>query len=242
MSPTAIPAIIATAVTAIGTGISYYGQQQAAKTQSTFALLNAQAQQAQASMQSKMAVSQAAFNAQQVANEQKAGLVNANALRDEADQRTRASQINIARNQEDQARFRSMLLARQGKSGTVAGTESPLEALKKTAELQASENSEMAYQTEIQRRQLFREAEGAERGANMLGIQRDITLMEGSARASAYRAQGVQAQLQGIAGVQAARGASYAAAGGLLSGLGQQGSTLYKDFRLGVYDARPKTG
>jgi hypothetical protein len=227
--------IIGVALSAIGTGVAYYGQQQAAKTQETFALLNAQAGQAQAQMQSRLATANAAFEAQKTSNEQQAAQVTAAGLRDEAEQRTRAGQINIARQQEDQARFRSMLLARAGKSGTVAGTGSSLDILASAAELQALENAESHYQTQIQRRQLFREAEGVERGADFLGIQREINIMEGEARAGAYRAQGVQAQLQGLAGVQAARGASMGALGGALGGFGGLASNTYRDWRLGVF-------
>ena len=63
-------------------------------------------------MASRLATAQASMAAQQEQNQKAAGLVNANILRGEADQRTRSMQVNVARQMEDQARFQSMLRVR----------------------------------------------------------------------------------------------------------------------------------
>ena len=212
--------IIGIALGAIGQGVAYVGQQQAAKTQALFANLNAQAGLAQSQMQGRLAIANAAFQTQQAKNTQQAGQVNADALRSEAEARTRAAQINIARKQQDQDRFNSMLQARGAKSGAVNDIGSPLDILSYSAELEQNENAEALYQNEMERRSIYRQAQAEELGADRAGIQGEIYGMEGLARASAYRAQGVQAQLQGISGVQQARGASMSAFGGLVGGLG----------------------
>jgi len=230
----ALPAI-GLALSAIGTGISFYGQHQAAKTQATFAMLNARAQSAQAQMSANVATRNAAISAQQQKNQQLAGEAQAAAYRDDAKQRERAARINISRQQEDQERFRAMLRARGGASGTVADTGSQLDLLEEAARLQVLENAESMYRTGVERRQLARAAEGAQLGAEYAGIQAGLDLMAGEARASGYRAQGVQAQLQGLAGASAARGASMGALGSAFAGFGNLGMQGYELHRLGAF-------
>lgn len=231
----AVIPIIGLALGAIGTGISYYGQQQAAKTQAQFAMLNAQAQQAQAQQQGSIARAQASMQAAQTQQQQKLAEINAQTLRGEADAATRAAQVNIERQRDDQRRFRSMLTARGGASGTVVGQGSQMDILMQTVELQTLENAEYAYQTEAQRRALYRQAEGARLGAEQSGIQAGLDIMEGEARASAYRAQGVQAQLQGLGAVASARGASISALGAAAQGFGQLGFQAYNLNRQGAF-------
>lgn len=227
--------VIGLALGALGTGVSYYSQQEAAKTQQQFAVLNAQAAQVQASMQAQQATSQAALSAQQARNQQKAGEVQAAALRDEAEQATRVAQLNIGRQMEEQARVRSMMQAKQGASGAIVGQGSQLDILIESAQLAAQQNAESIYQVNNQRRQLYRQAEGAQLGADTNSLQAGIELMQGEARASAYRAQGVQAQIRGLAGVDAARGASMGALGGAVAGFGGLAFKAYDLNRLGAF-------
>lgn len=231
---TELYAIASLVIAAVGTGVQYSAAQSAAKTQSTFNALNASSQAAQASMQARLASAQAALTAQESANQQAAGLANAGALKLEAEQSARESQINIARQMEEQRQFQSMLRAKGGSSGTVMGG-SQLDRLARSAELQAIQNGEAQYQTVQQQRQLFREAQGQELGAEYAGIQSDIDLMTGQAQASAYRAQGAQARIQGLAGVSAARGASLAALGGAITGFSGVASSAYSMQRMGAF-------
>ena len=227
--------VIGLALGAIGTGVSYYSQQEAAKTQQQFATLNAQAAMVQSQMQAQQATSQAALSAQQARNQQKAGEAQAAALRDEAEQATRVAQLNIGRQMEEQARVRSMMQAKQGASGAIVGQGSQLDILIESAQLAAQQNAESIYQVNNQRRQLYRQAEGAQLGADTSSIQAGIELMQGEARASAYRAQGVQAQIKGLAGVDAARGASMGALGGAVAGFGGLAFKAYDLNRLGAF-------
>lgn len=227
--------IIGLALGAIGTGVSVYSQAEAARTQSQFAQLNANAAQVQAAMQAQQASSQAAISAQQATNQQRAGEAQAAAFRDEAEQATRVAQINIGRQMEEQARVRSMMQAKQGASGAIVGQGSQLDILIESAELSAQQNAEAIYQANNQRRQLYRQAEGAQIGADTASLQSGIELMQGQARASAYRSQGVQAQIRGLAGVDAARGASMGALGGAVSGFGGLAFKAYDLNRLGAF-------
>ncbi len=216
-------AYVGLALAAVGQGVSYYGQQQAAKSSATFANLNAQAGLVQAQQQSRLATAQAALQSTQAGVQQRAGQVNAAALRKEADLRTQANKINLSRQMEDQKRFNSMLLARAGKSGTQTDTASPLESLVYSAELENQQNAETLYQNELQRHSLFRQAQAEELGADRAGIQGELYGIEGAARSSAYQMAGVQARLQGISGVQSANAASTGALGGLIGGIGNLG-------------------
>lgn len=230
----AIP-LIGLTLGAVGAGVQYFSAQEAAKTQSQFASLNAQAAQVQAQMQAQQATAQASLSAQQARNQQRAGEVQAQALRDEAEQTTRVAQINIGRQMEEQARVRSMMMARQGASGATVGQGSQLDILIEQAELSAMQNAEAVYQTNVARRQLFRQAEGAQLGADYSSIQAGIEQMQGEARASAYRAQGVQAQIRGLAGVDAARGASMASLGSAAGNFGSLAFRAYDLNRLGAF-------
>lgn len=216
----AIAAIGSLVLGAVGTGISVYGQQQAAKASEQFNALNMQAELARTSMQSRTSIATAALNEQQQKNQADAATQNANAIRLAAQQKDQANKINIARQQEDHERFLSMMRARGGASGTVGSTGSALELLGEAASLQALERAEMAYQGENERQRLMYEAQGVEAGAEYASIQAGLTRMEGQATASAYRAQGVQAQIKGLAGIQAARGAYLNSYGTLATGLG----------------------
>ncbi len=227
-------AYIGLILAAVGQGVQYEAQQDAAKTQSNFSVLNMQAQMAQASMQSKLATSQASLSAQQARNRERTGQQQANAARDQAEQVARISRINIGREMENQARVRSAMLARSGASGTVAGEGSQLDLLVEAASLATLENTESAYQANIAMRQLYRQAEGAQIGADEYGIQTGIELMQGEARASAARAAGVQANIRGLAGIDTARGASMSALGGAISGFG---SLAFKGYDLGQQGA-----
>jgi hypothetical protein len=228
--------IVGLALGAIGTGIQVYSGIQASKTQETYARLNAQSQLAQSQMASRLATAQAGFESQKSLNEQNSAIQNAAALASEAGNREKADRLNAERLRQDQLRFRSLMLAGQGKTGTVADTGSQLDILLNAAELQALETAENHYQGEIERRKIARERENVLAGGRYAGIQSDIDIMEGESRASGYRAQGVQAQIQGLAGIGAARGAMWQSIGsgvGDLSGLAWRGYQLRQSGALG---------
>lgn len=232
---TGILAAVGIGLGAVGQGVAYYGQQQAARTQQQFALLNSQSQVTQSAIQARLATSQAALQAQQARNQQQSAAVQAAAARDQAGQVAKVAQVNVGRQMEMQARIRSLIRAKQGATGLQAGVGSQLDILEESARLAALENSESIYQANVARRQLYRQAEGAQIGADYASIQSGIELMQGEARASAAKVAGYQAQMSGLAGVDAARGASLTALGGAIGGFGNLAFQAFDLNRLGAF-------
>src|SRR5689334_8276302 len=93
--------IISLAFSAIGTGLQYSAQMSAAKTQETFAMLNAQAGAQQATQQANQLALQSQLQAAQSAAAQRTAQENANAMRDQVEQDSMAAQENLRRSREE---------------------------------------------------------------------------------------------------------------------------------------------
>lgn len=228
-------AIISAVAAAVGSGVSYYGQQQAAKSQEQFATLNAGAALQQATMQSRLAMANAQMEQQQASLEQAAQQVNAQALRGEADARTRAATVNASREREAQREWQAQLRARQAAGNVVDTTGSPMALLEKAAEDQHLAIAEGMYQNELQRRSLLHEAANTDRGAAFAGIQGNLRYLDGLNQASAYRAQGYQAQINSLGEIATARAGAMASTGQLLGSVAGQAKQGYDFYRQGAF-------
>ena len=226
-------ALASLVVGAAGTGYSVYSQNQAAKTQDTFALLNAQMGREQGQLQARLAMAQANIQAQTAQANERIGMANANAIRGDAEARTRASEQNIINTRADQERFQSTQRSMMSASGLVDSTGSPLDLLADTASAHQMQLAEMQYQTELERRQLFREADMTALGARMSGLDAGMETLKGMSQAAAARMSSRQATLNGYAGAaQADAMRSQAVATGI-SGAGSAIGSAYGFSREG---------
>lgn len=228
-------ALASLALGAVGTGLQFYGQQQAAATQQQFALLNAQAQSEAASMQSRLAMANAQLQQTQANLERSAQEVNAQALRGEADARTRAATENARREREAQREWMARLRAQQAASGLVDSTGSPLALLEKAAEQQQLSIAEGLYQTELERRTLFQEATNTDRGAAFAGIQGNLRYLDGLNQAAAFRQEGIQSRINALGTVAQAQASQAGALGGLIGNVSGLASSGYNFYRQGAF-------
>lgn len=228
-------ALASLALGAVGTGLNFYGQQQAAASQEQFALLNAQANLESTNMQSRLAMARAQMEQTQANLERSTQEINAQAIRGEADAKTRAAVANAARERQDQEEWNARLRAKFAKSGAIDTTGSPLALLEQAAEREHMAIAEGMYQGELERRQLFYNARETDRGATFAGIQGNLRYLEGLGQASAFRAQGYQGTLDSMGTVATARASRSAAVGGLIGGIAGLGSQTYDFYRQGAF-------
>jgi chromosome segregation ATPase len=219
----------------VGAGLQYFGQRQTAQAQEQFGVLNAQAQAAQASMQARIAQAQSQMQVVQARAEQANQLANAQALRGEAENRSRLAMENARRMREEADQWNASMRAKQAASGVVNTTGSPLDLLANAAEAQQMQVAELMYQNENERRSLYNQAAQQQQGAAISGISGNLRWLEGRAAASAGRAAGYQA------GIDTAQARALGSSGriGALAGLGGNAAELagsgYSFFRQGAF-------
>jgi hypothetical protein len=241
------------ATSAVGVGISAYGQHKAAKQSAQIAQYNYAMQQQQARQQQQLALfQQQQMNQQASVMEQQAlinnalaqssvqaQLNNAAALRQSAEAQTAADRENFRATQRDNERLKALQRARLAKSGTVTSAGSPLEFLvEQEGEMQQALN-EQHYQSNIGRQKTYGEAALADFSAKMEGAGAQAQLsasraeagfmkvaaqLEAAKGAAAASQQQRQARLNLMGGLADARGQRLASWGSLLSGIGSLGS------------------
>lgn len=240
--------MLATAISAIGTGIAVASGIQQSRRANTLAQYNAMAQESNARQKQQAALLQAAAMQQQAGyteaqarmnealaqSEAQARLNNAQTLTNQAEAQAAADRENIKRTQLEQARFTAQQRANIAGSGVVEAG-SPLEVLAESAgEMQAALN-EQQYQSELARRQTLGRADlerfGAKIAKSHAGIdlwsglaeanlQRQSAQLEEQKGASVFRLGQQQANITRMTGAADAQGAKYGAYGRLFSGLG----------------------
>ena len=224
-------AVASLVVGAAGTGYGIYTQNQAAKTQDTFALLNAQMGRQQGQLQARLAMAQANIQAQTAHANERIGMANANAIRGDAEARTRASEQNIISTRADQERFQSTQRSMMSASGLVDSTGSPLDLLADTASAHQMELAEMQYQTELERRQLFREADMTA----MSGLDAGNEMLKGMSQAAAARMSSRQATLTGYSESAKANAMRSQAVATGIQGTGSALGSSYNYYREGAF-------
>lgn len=174
-------------LSAFGVGAEFFGGQASAKKQEELAMLNFQIQQDQFNFQRESSSMQSQIQ-QQIASNEKAALErNAVTLEQQANVATTAGRENARRTREDYARMLAAQRAQIAKAGVVDTTGSPLSLLAATAEQEQRAVDELAFQTEGQRRQLFREADNQRAVAFNAGL--DIYSAQAQAGAAKLQAQ-----------------------------------------------------
>jgi hypothetical protein len=244
-------AIAGIAASAIGTGVSVYGQMQAAKQSQSIANYNAmmqeengmlqqQAANAQAAMmmsQATVAKRQAEFNNALSNQEAQAQFNNATSLQSQAEASAAVSRENIKRSQLQQQQYLGLQRAKLAASGVVESG-SGLDDLVDT--VKAGQQKIMAdlYEGEINRRELYGKSaleefsgklEQAGAGAQLQaglaqsGLMKVQGELEGLKGANEYNMQMQQANLTRMQGSYDAAGHSLSAFGGIFSGLANIG-------------------
>lgn len=222
---------------AVGTGLSFFGQRSAAKQQNATAMLNFQMQSQQIQQQREASGLQSAIQQTIASNEKAAMDRNAQVLEQQAGVATAAGNENMKRTRADYARILASQRAQLGASGVADTTGSPLQMLAFTAEEGQRAADETLFQTEQQRRNLFREADNQR--AQGLAAEMDIYGAQARGGAAKLQASNAMAQAQmDLASVRQNSAAMKRSAWGeLIGGIGGLVNQAHSTYRR-----TPRTG
>lgn len=241
MASTAL-AIASIVVSAVGAGVSAYGQSQSAKMQTSIADFNAKQQESNSRTQLLSMQVQSALKEQETqanfalrSSEASARLSNAKGIENQALTQDAIDRLNASKRREDFSRMQGQQRAQIAASGVVESTGTPLDLLAETAAKIQQDASEQQYHSELQRRTLFSEASQERLGGQLALTGATLNRNSGLA-AAALNANTAQAQyLAGIRGAEITRltgGAQaqalrYQSAATLFSGVSNAASSSY---------------
>lgn len=240
MVGTATLLVASLAATAIGAGVSAYGQYQSGKTQAAIADFNAtaQANNARAQMNAMRAQSeiqriQAQANFRMRAAEAAARTNNAKAIEAQALNQDVINRTNLRKRREEFGRMQGEQRAAIAASGLVESAGTPLDLLAETAAKIQQDQEEQHYAGELQRRTLFSEAANERLGGKLALIgatlDRSSAVAEAGLRDAAgkagYQAGLRESEITRLTGAAARRAATLQAGATLFSSLGAMGET-----------------
>lgn len=218
------------AATAVGTGISYYGQQQQAENAQAIANYNAAVQQQNAQIQARLAQQQATWQQQATMAQYQAQMNNAATLENQAQANEARGRVEADRKRQEADQVVARQKAILASSNVQIGTGTPLLTLVDTAKNLELGIQDVAYRTDLESRQLRQKA-ADER------FQAGGSLMDASLQA--YQASTIdisrqiaehQATLTRLQGAASAEGYRTEAGATLLSGAAKITSTAFDDY------------
>ncbi len=204
----------------VGGGLSYSASVDAAKSQRTFELLNAQAASQQAQQQSAVQALQAQLQQTQAQTAQQAAYDNAAAMRDQADIEAKASLENVRRQRNEFRRGLSAAIAQQGASGATLMTGSPLDLLVAASEDELQSEYDQIYGISTALNRGYRSAAATALGGDVEGVNASLYQLDAMAALAEGRMGVAQAGLAGLAAQSRYQGAKNAALGGLIGNIG----------------------
>ncbi|CAB4163472.1 hypothetical protein UFOVP813_24 [uncultured Caudovirales phage] len=226
-----MPVILAAAsliVSAVGVGLAYTSSQAAAKQQQSAAMANYNAQTIAARQAGEAQSMQARISAQIASNEKATMDRNAITLEQQASVNTQVGNENARRTREDFARMVAAQRAAIGKSGVVDTSGSPMQLLAASAEGEQIAVSDARFQTEGQRRGLFREADNQ----RAQGVAAEMNVFDAQARGGAAKLSAQnqlgQAQLDLYSSTAAAKGMARQGFANAISGIGNIAQNAYQ--------------
>lgn len=225
-------AVIGIGASAVGAGMSYSAQRRAAATQEQFGMLNAQAEEQAARLQSQQTImslrlQRASAKAQQVSNER-----NAKGMRQQVEAESRVAQENIRRSRDAFSKDFGQMRAGLSESGVLASTGSPLDFLVSASEDQALSEAEMKWTDSINRNRGQRQADIEALQGRQAGLNASLFGIQMKAERSAAKLKVAQARLEGFGAQGQAAGMRAQANAGLVSDIGStamSGYNLYQN-------------
>lgn len=231
------------ALTAVGAGVSAYGQYQQGQTQNAIAQFNAKQREKDTALQLQSMQVQAALQKQQAeANfalrsaEANARFSNADAMERNALAQDAVNRVNLRKRQEEFARMQSTQRATIAASGIIETAGTPLDLLAETAGAIQRDAEEQHYVGEVQRRTIFSEAANERLGGKLALAGATLDLKSGLAEASLREAAARGAAASGRAeaniirmtGGAAAKAGTIGAVGTIFSGLNSAADTTFR--------------
>lgn len=233
-------AYAAIALSAIGTGVSYYGQHQAAKSNAAINAYNSRVQERNASAQLRLQLAQAEMNKkaldmQAAAQEQAARLAfqNAQAMRSDAESQAAIDRAEKEKSRREHLRLLATQRAKIAGSGMVESG-SPLMVLAETARLTQLDLEEQGYASDLERRQRLREADLTEfqgrQGlfeAGMTRFNKGFESLRALSAQAGYNNARTGIRLGRLASAAETSAMRTSATAGLISGIASTGSAYY---------------
>lgn len=224
---------IATAVISlVGSGISFFGQQQAAKSQAAIADYNYKVEQQNANIAARSAQLQASWRAQQAAAEQQNRLNNAAALEAQA-RATEAQGRESARRMRDENDQRLAMMRNRYAASGVTTEGSPLATMAKSAGMLELAVQDEAYKTEMEARAYDRKAADERYQSGYSLFDKQVAEYE-QAAASVGRAMSLEkAKLNLLSAKTSAQATNISSYGSLVSGVGSaiaSGVSMYAGY------------
>lgn len=224
-------AVIGIGASAVGAGMSYSAQRRAAATQEQFGMLNAQAEEQAARLQSQQTImslrlQRASAKAQQVSNER-----NAKGMRQQVEAESRVAQENIRRSRDAFSKDFGQMRAGLSESGVLASSGSPLDFLVSASEDQALIEAEMKWTDSINRNRGQRQADIEALQGRQAGLNASLFGIQMKAERSAAKLKVAQARLEGFGAQGQAAGMRAQANAGLVSSIGGMGMDSYNLFQ-----------
>jgi len=213
--------------TAVGGVMSYQAQSAAAKTQSHFGLLNAQAGAQAARLQGRQAQLQSSIQAAAAKAQAATAANNAASIEQQTEAESRIAQENIRRSRDEFSRTLGAMRASASDSGVLETTGSPLDFLVKASEDQQLYESEQRWQDENNRRAGFRKAQVERLSGTGMALNASLFGIQGQAELAAAKVRASQATMGGYAAQAEAAGTRASATAGLVSNFGSTGMSAY---------------
>jgi hypothetical protein len=222
---------VATIASAVGAGMSYSASLDAAKTQSTFGLLNAQAGAQAARLQGRQAQLQSSIQAAGAKAQAATAANNAISIEKQTEAESRIAQENIRRSRQEFSNTFGKMRAGASASGVLETTGSPLDFLVKASEDQQLYEAEQRWQDENNRRGGFRKAQVERMSGTGMALNASLFDIQGQAELAAAKVRATQATMGGYAAQAEAAGTRSAATAGLVSNLGDTGMSAYNMYQ-----------
>ena len=231
MEPVSWIALAGLAISAVGAGVSYSAQSDAAKTSSQFGLMNAQAQAQASRQQAQQAMLSAEVQAASARAGQKSANNNAAAIQAQTEADSRIAQQNIRRSRDEFARTIAAMNAKGSDSGVLQTTGSPLDFLVAASQDEQLYEEEQGWAAGNARAAGLRSAEVARAGGDQLALNASLYSIQGAADMAAGRLGASQARLAGYGSAATAAGMRSSATAGALASAGQIGMSAYDLYR-----------
>lgn len=219
--------VAALAMSAIGTGMSYYSQQQQADNQAAMAEYNYKVQQQNARVNQEIALQQAAINQRAAMSQYQAGLNNVQTYYDQAAATEARGREEARRMRTENERALAVQRMKYAKSGVTISEGSPLMVMAETAGTLELGVQDALYESDMQAASLRRagEVEKYQAGFSLMDV--GVQEYEAAATRAGYKLNLRQAELNRAAGMSEAQGTRLSSYGTLISGIGDIASDAY---------------
>lgn len=222
---------IATVVSTVGQGYSYYTQTQASKSADAIASVNAQAGLESARARGESAQMQATMASVQAQKDQEAAQNNAAAIESQAEMQTRVAQENIRKARMAFEAKLGQSRSQSGGSGILDSTGSPLEFLVASAADESLLESEMRWQDETDRTASGNAIQNERLKAGSAGINAGLYSIQGLQAAGNARVEATQLNLNMLGERARNRGQRMAALGELGSSIGSNAFAIGSNWK-----------